>query len=54
MADPGEPEARVGLAKGWGRKLENRGRKVEGRELLQLASSPALWLAVLRNPETGP
>lgn len=54
MADPGVPEAKVGQAKGWGRKLQSRGRMVEGRELPQQATSPALWLAVLRNPETGP
>ena len=54
MADRVAPGARVGLAKGWGRKLEGRGRKMEGRELLQLATSPALLLAVWRNPETGP
>lgn len=54
MADPGVPEAKVGQAKGWGRKLESKERKVEGRELLQPATSPVLLLAVLRNPETGP
>lgn len=54
MADPGAPEARVGRAGGWGRTLESRGRRVVGRELLQLATCPALLLAVLRNPETGP
>lgn len=48
------PEARVGQARGWGRKLQSRRRKVEGRELLQQAASPALWFAVLRNPQTGP
>lgn len=51
---PGAPEARVGQARGWGRKLQSRRRKVEGRELLQQAASPALWFAVLRNPQTGP
>lgn len=53
-ADPGAPEARVGQVKGWGRKPESRRRKAEGRELLQPATSPALLLVVLRNPETGP
>lgn len=53
MADLGAPEARVGQAEGWGRKLESRGKKVEDREL-QLATSPALLLAALRNPQTGP
>lgn len=35
MGGPGVPEARVGQARGWGRKLQSRRRKVEGRELLQ-------------------
>lgn len=53
MADPDAPEARVGQTEDWGRRLENKGRKVEGREL-QPATSPALLPAVLRNPGTGP
>lgn len=54
MADPGAPEARVDRATGWGRKLESKGRKVEDTGFLQLATSPALLLAVRRSPKTGP